>query len=166
MVKLIRREETRMEEIRTIDPKFIEVSVDFFRTYADRCHHGKEEDILFKNLAEKSLSDEHEKIMNELIEEHIYARKTVANLLNAKDAYNKGNKDSLEDVLKLLKDLIEFYPIHIEKEDKRFFFPCMEYFTKQEQETMLQEFWNFDRKMIHEKYRQIVDDLEGKPEIK
>jgi hemerythrin-like domain-containing protein len=55
-----------------------------------------------------------------------------------------------------LKELAEFYPKHIEKEDKNFFFPCMEYFTKNEQDVMLDEFWEFDRNLIHEKYRKMV----------
>ncbi len=32
----------------TTDPVFIETAVDFFRTYADRTHHGKEEEIYFR----------------------------------------------------------------------------------------------------------------------
>jgi hypothetical protein len=37
----------------------------------------------------------------------------------------------------------------------------MDYFSKQEQADMLQEFWEFDRKMIHEKYENIIERLEG-----
>ncbi len=36
----------------------------------------------------------------------------------------------------------------------------MEYFTKEELNTILQEFWDFDRKMIHEKYQKVVDTIE------
>ncbi len=39
-----------------IDTNVTAVAVDFFRTYADRTHHGKEEDILFRDLAKKRLS--------------------------------------------------------------------------------------------------------------
>jgi hypothetical protein len=53
-------------------------------------------------------------------------------------------------VRKFLNDLAEFYPKHIEKENKKFFYPVMEYLTPQEQEIMLQEFYDFDRKLIHE----------------
>jgi hypothetical protein len=37
----------------------------------------------------------------------------------------------------------------------------MEYLTKKEQDGMLQEFNEFDRNMIHEKYRDIVDRIEA-----
>ncbi len=160
MIKLMKEELHKVSEANEVNPNFIEVAIDFLRTYADRCHHGKEEDILFKGLAKKKLSNEHDKIMHELIEDHIYARKTVGSLLSAKESYVMGNIDSLKDLSKLLKELVELYPMHIEKEDKRFFYPCMEYFTKQEQEVMLQEFWDFDRKLIHEKYEKVVDRIE------
>ncbi|MGE5790278.1 MAG: hemerythrin, partial [Syntrophaceae bacterium] len=65
-----------------------------------------------------------------------------------------------------LKELVDFYPGHIEKEDKRFFFPCLEYFTQAEQDRMLQEFRDFDRNMIHEKYRTVVENFLGKKVVK
>ena len=52
--------------------------------------------------------------------------------------------------------LVEFYPKHIEVEDKRFFIPVMEYFSKNEQDAMLKEGYEFDQKLIHERYQSIV----------
>lgn len=160
MVKLMEEEMRKISETNEVNPDFIDVAIDFLRTYADKCHHGKEEDILFKSLGGKNLSNEHNKTMHELIEEHIYGRRMVSDLLNAKENYVTGKVDSLKDIQKSLKELTELYPMHIEKEDKRFFYPCMEYFTEQEQEAMLQEFWGFDKKMIHEKYQQVIEAVE------
>ena len=81
-------------------------------------------------------------------------------LVDAKERYLKGENTS-QDVAVILKELARFYPIHIEKEDKYFFYPCMEYFTKEEQDRMLNEFYEFDRNMIHEKYRNVVDRIEA-----
>jgi hemerythrin-like domain-containing protein len=52
------------------------------------------------------------------------------------------------------------FPKHIEKEDKHFFYPILDYFTGKEQDAMLQEFWEFDKKMIHEKYKKVVEEYE------
>lgn len=164
MVDLMREELREVNKKNKVEPDFIDLAVDFIRTYADRCHHGKEEDILFRDLAKKQLSDDQKKTMDELIEEHIYARKTVTKLISAKEGYLQGNTHALKDIVACIKELVEFYPVHIKKEDKQFFVPCMEYFSKQEQADMLEEFWNFDRNLIHEKYRGIVERLEaGKP---
>jgi hemerythrin-like domain-containing protein len=167
MVPPIKKELTRMEETKEVNPNFIDVTVDFIRTYADHCHHGKEEGILFRELAKKGLTTEHATTMRELIEEHVYARKTTRNLENAKESFVNGNLEALKEVRKFLEDLAEFYPKHIEKEDKKFFYPVMGYFTPQEQETMVQKFYEFDRKLIHEKYTKTIDKMEkmalGKP---
>ena len=39
------------------DPLFLDAVVDFITVYADRTHHGKEEDILFKTLERKELKE-------------------------------------------------------------------------------------------------------------
>ena len=139
MLGLFEGETRKITELKKVDPLFVDAAVDFIRTYADRTHHGKEEDILFRELGLKKLSPELTRIMEELVEEHRYARKTVGLLVDAKERYLKGQNTSLE-VVSLLKELARFYPLHIEKEDKHFFYPCLEYFTGEEQDRMLQEF--------------------------
>ena len=161
MLRCFGSETRKIAEQKKVDPLFIDTAVDFIRTYADRTHHGKEEDILFRDLVKKQLSPEHTRIMGELVEEHKYARKTVGMLVDAKERYLRGENTSQE-VISLLTELAHFYPIHIEKEDKHFFYPCMEYFTKGEQDQMLSEFYEFDGKMIHEKYGKVVDQIESK----
>jgi len=158
MLALVHREVGRINRSQKVDPIFIDAAVDFIRTYADRTHHGKEEDILFRDLTKKKLSAEHSRIVAELIQEHIYARKTVGRLVAAKERYVKG-EPGLEEIAECLETLVTFYPRHIEKEDKHFFFPILEYFSAAEQDAMLQEFFEFDRKMVHEKYGKLVERL-------
>jgi aminoglycoside phosphotransferase family enzyme len=55
-----------------------------------------------------------------------------------------------------VKALVEFYPKHIEKEDRHFFLPIMDYFSKEEKEAMLHEEYEFDRVLIHDIYRDRV----------
>jgi hemerythrin-like domain-containing protein len=157
MVKLMAEEVPRMEEKRGVNIGFLSEAIDFIRTYADRCHHGKEEDILFRDLAAKPLSAEHKKVMNELLEEHISARKMVGRLVDAKERYARTQKDGFQEMITCVRELVEFYPAHIEKEDKRFFLPIMNYFTREEKDAMLQEFWAFDKNLIHEKYKKMVE---------
>ena len=58
VVRDMRLEFERISAGGDVDPAYVVTVVDFIRTYADRCHHGKEEDILFRDLAGKQLSDE------------------------------------------------------------------------------------------------------------
>ncbi len=160
MVKILEKELIKIKKTDEVDTNVIFSGVDFFRTYADRTHHGKEEDILFRELAKKKLTPEHKKIMNKLVEDHVFARKTVGVLNDANLSVVKGNRGSIKEIISNLEKLVALYPKHIFVEDKEFFYPILEYFSKDEQEVMLQEFWEFDQKMIHEKYTKMVDDLE------
>ncbi|MEJ2567371.1 MAG: hemerythrin domain-containing protein [candidate division WOR-3 bacterium] len=161
MIGLIKKESSKIKKTKNIDPSFIDTAVDFIRIYADKTHHGKEEDILFRECTKKKMSKEDTKVMNELIEEHKFGRKTVSELVAAKDDYAKG-KNTLEIILQKLNVLVDFYPKHIEKEDKNFFINSEKYFTENELQNILEEFWEFDKKMIHEKYKMVIEELKSK----
>jgi hemerythrin-like domain-containing protein len=149
-----------MAETRTVDPGLIDTATDFIRTYADRCHHGKEEDILFRRLADKSLDNELAEVMAGLVDDHVRGRAMTRSLIEANTRYRNGDASALREIESCARNLVEFYPVHIAKEDRHFFKPCLEYFTDAEKQTMLSDFGEFDRALIHEKYRGIVESLE------
>jgi|YelNatPaOPRAMG01_1025707.scaffolds.fasta_scaffold21120_6 hemerythrin-like domain-containing protein len=158
-VAFIKAKITETKTSKTVNPNLITTIVDFFRTYADRFHHGKEEGILFNELLHKQLSESDKKTMNELIMEHVFARRTVTALENAKGSYVSGKNESLNAILDSLETLVDFYPKHIEKEDKHFFYPSMTYFSSQEQESMLKKFEEFNRSFTDKRYNQVVNSL-------
>jgi hemerythrin-like domain-containing protein len=159
MIGVMRGVEKQIEEKRGVDPHLIDAVVDFIRMYADRTHHGKEEDILFTLLAEKALSAEDKRLMDELIQDHILGRKVTRELVAANTAYRNGDASALGAVAASLRTLADFYPVHIRKEDEVFFPASMAYFTAEEDQEILRAYWEFDRKMIHEKYRALVEEL-------
>jgi hemerythrin-like domain-containing protein len=160
MLSIIEKALVQIEATHKVDPVFVDTAVDFIRMYADRTHHGKEEDILFRDLSQRTLSAKDERVMKELIDEHIFARSTTKALIEANTRYRNGSESAITDIVDRLQTLVEFYPKHIEKEDKIFFPASKAYFTDEEDQTMLAEFWEFDRKMIHERYKSVVDGLE------
>jgi hemerythrin-like domain-containing protein len=160
MLSVIKDVLAKIETKHQIDPLFVDVAVDFIRVYADQTHHGKEEDILFRELNNKPLSAEDRRVMNELIEEHVFGRQTTKALVDANTRYRHGDETALADIANKLQTLVEFYPKHIQKEDRVFFPASRAYFSDEEDQAMLAEFWEFDRKMIHEKYKSVVEALE------
>jgi len=160
MLVIIRATLAQVEKAQKIDPLFVDKAVDFNRTYVDRTHHGKEEEILFRDLNKKDLSDVDRKVMNELIEEHVFSRSTTKTLVEAINRYRNGDTEAVGNVLSCLHTLVDFYPKHIVKEDEVFFPASRAYFSEAEDKAMLDEFWEFDRKMIHEKYKAIVEALD------
>lgn len=169
MVELMRRELERLRsnvavdpEFAFVDPAFIDLAVDFLRTYADRCHHGKEEELLFAALAGRDLQSDLKKLLEELIEEHERAREYTRELIRAKEAYLREEKEAVNRVLCYLDKLTAMYPKHIIKEDQHFFIPLMEYFSPEEKEALLAQMWDFDRQLIHERYEEVVAGMENR----
>jgi hemerythrin-like domain-containing protein len=161
MLSVIKDALAKIETTHMVDPVFVDTAVDFIRFYADRTHHGKEEDILFRELDKRPLSENDRRIMNELVEEHLVGRQATKALVDANNRYRKGDEKALIHIADHFKELVDFYPKHIEKEDKVFFPAARAYLTDAEDQAMLAEFWGFDRKMIHEKYESVVEGLKG-----
>ena len=159
IVPILEKELEKIDNGGKLDPHLIDVAVDFFRTYADRTHHGKEEDILFRELTKKKMDPDHQRIMNELQAEHKIARSTVRGLLESKTRWVNGELGAIVQVKENLSKLVELYPPHIHKEDRMFFQQTMKYFSEEELNALLQESYEFDRKMIHEKYGKVIESL-------
>jgi hemerythrin-like domain-containing protein len=162
MIDVIRQTLTVAEKTQVMDPFFVDTAVDFIRMYADRTHHGKEEEILFRDLARKNLSAADRRDMDELIGEHLFGRSMTRLLVEANTRYRNGDQAALGEVVSRLHALADFYPRHILKEDKGFFPAARAYFSAAEDQAMLAEFRAFDTKMIHEKYQSVVEALGAK----
>ena len=97
--------------------------------------------------------------MNQLIEEHKWGRATTAKIVEAKEQY-RGDDRAAEILAEPLQALVDFYPRHIEKEDKGFFIPVMDYFSDEEKNAMLKEEHEFDQGLIHKHYEDVVTHAE------
>jgi hemerythrin-like domain-containing protein len=153
MIGIIENEVDWCDQNGNINIELIDAVIDFIQNYGDRCHHGKEEEILFRELKKKEMTEEHTAIMNELMNEHRQSKAKVAELIEARDKFIQGDKMALPDMMACLKFLKTLYPAHIEREDKMFFQPAMDYFTAQEKEELLKEETEFHRHIIHRIYR-------------
>ncbi len=145
---------------KTLDPRYVDQVVDFLQTYADLCHHGKEENILFKALMVKGPNQALLKTMDELDAMHKFMRTSTKQVAAANQAYLAGVKGSEEQIRELLTHVAGHYMSHIQREDREFYAPAMDYFSSDEKTAMIVEMLNYDRGLIHEKYRRMADALE------
>ena len=100
--------EPPVETLRTI--------VEFMRTFADKCHHGKEEAHLFPFLERRGVPARGCPI-GVLIHEHGQGRTLVAQLAQATEAYASGDASARAAMTASLRGLMELYPSHIWKEE-------------------------------------------------
>ncbi len=169
MIRLMAQEAARIGDNLEVGPqfafvevRFIDAAVDFLRVYADRLHHGKEEDILFVALKGKPLSPEQLAILQQLQAEHTWGRQATANLAATRQRLAQGDPGATADLLKCLSALAEFYPRHMTKEDQDFFLPVMTYFSPEEKNALLGQMNDPDNASVHEKYQKVVATWEAR----
>ena len=162
MLSVIMDALVQIESSHRVDPVFVDTAVDFIRIYADRTHHGKEEEILFRDLNKRPLSAEDRRVMNELIEDHVFGRKITKAIVDANSRYRNGDEIALAEIAEKLQTLVEFYPKHIEKEDRHFFLPVMGYFSPEEKAAMIRAGYESDSRLLQEEFAELVKSLEVK----
>lgn len=160
MLRVLEKEVIDVKISEKINTNFLRASVDFFHIYADKSHHGKEEDILFHALDKKKISFEHRRLLSKLIEDHKTARSILNGLDTAQKKYMHDNKSLYSEIVFFINRLMTLYQSHIELEDKHFFYPTMTYFTEEERNQMLEEFLEFDSQINLEKYQRMVEEFE------
>ena len=99
--------------------------------------------------------------MQGLIEDHARGRVLTRGLVDANQRYREGDQASLKTIANKMTELVEFYPVHIAKEDRHFFKPALECFDEAERTRMLADFDEFERQLLHEKYEGVVAALEA-----
>lgn len=162
MIVALRAELSAIEQTGAVDVDFLTSAVDFLRRYADQCHHGKEELILFRELRRKPLPPHHAATLAELIDEHVTGRAAVAKLVAAIDGYRRDGAAQVVAVVEQLRTIVNFYPAHIRKEDRSFFLPVMSLFTQEERDSMLAEGHAFDSNLLHELFLPVVGAAEAR----
>lgn len=163
MVALIAAEAERLAADAAAQPSldFIDAALIFMREYADECHHGKEEDILFADLDGREISNQHRTIMERLLADHQRGRELMRQLDESAQRWGRGETEARSEIVEAMQGVAALYPEHIRTEDKEFFIPAMAYLSDEEQEDMIEEMWDFDHDLFTDLYEGCIVQFEG-----
>jgi len=137
---------------KTLDVDKLEKTIDFMRSYADKCHHGKEEELLFPALIDKGVPPLGCPI-GALKGEHIRGRSFVGLLAEGTELLKKCNPNGWESVRKGLEGIATLYPNHIWKEDFLLFPMTEKVMNAKELSKLGEKFNRFDHEWGAEKIR-------------
>jgi hemerythrin-like domain-containing protein len=154
----------RLEAGREVEAKTLRDIVDFMRTFADKCHHGKEEAHLF-TLLEKKGVPMRGCPLGILIAEHQKGRDLVKQLTEASDSYANGNASAREAVKKNLRSLTELYPNHIWKEEYLAFPMADKILSSEEQRELYEKFESVEKEIgldVHQRFEKFAEVIEEK----
>jgi hemerythrin-like domain-containing protein len=138
---------TAVEEGLALQRKVVADYATFFRGFADACHHGKEEDILFERMMGRGLPRETGPLAV-MFAEHRAGRQHVSALRGV--AEGEGSLCApLESqvVMENAADFVLLLRTHIQKEDRILYPMALRLLTSPELDAMEAEFEAFDRQM-------------------
>ena len=93
MLGAARRVAGELERDVNVDQQTLADLLEFFRLFADQCHHGKEEELLFPLLERKGIPRSGGPI-GVMLEEHDQGRRLIRELSDSATAYGSGDSDA------------------------------------------------------------------------
>ena len=117
MLKVIREVSYRLMTQGDYDIDDFPRIIDFVRTYADKHHHGKEEDILFKTMNEEIEKLSKSGAITGMYIEHDMGRLYMANLEKAIEGFKSGDDRKRLDIIANGISYSDLLDRHIEKEN-------------------------------------------------
>lgn len=99
-----------------VDTSHVDQLMEFITVFIDKCHHGKEEDLLFPALIEMGVMKQNGPI-GVMLTEHEQGRTYVRSMLKSLNEYKNGDKQSLKYFSTNAHQYINMLRAHIEKEN-------------------------------------------------
>ncbi len=145
VVEEMRRQADSIRSGGKVDRAKIEKIADFLRNFVDRCHHAKEEKLLFPRLLERGRPSEGGPV-GMMLEEHETGRGLLRAVLGALPDAAQDKPAALTEVAESLKEYAELLDAHIEKENTVLFPLAEAVLTSDDQQSLSAAFKESDTK--------------------
>lgn len=136
--------------------------VEFLQVFADKCHHGKEEDILFPALEEAGVPRSGGPI-GVMLSEHDRGRHFIGDIVDLLRSHENGSEGSLMLLTTPVLQYIDLLRSHIWKENNVLFPLAEEKIAAGKQKSIAEEFEKFEEEKIgtgkHEAFHAMLDEL-------
>lgn len=137
--------------------------IDFIRNFADRCHHGKEEEIFFERIVQRGIPKEGGPVAVMLME-HEEGRRFLQGMSDAHEAYGRGDDAARAAFARNALAYADLLLEHINKEDNILYPMADQVLTDEDQQDLAREFDAVEHERLghdeHERYEALVERLE------
>lgn len=143
------------------DRPYFEKVVQFLRTFADQCHHGKEENLLFKGMADRGFPV-HGGPIAVMLHEHEIGRGFIRGIAEGASALG-SDPGAAKKIVESGRGYISLLRAHIDKENNILFPMADNVLTPEDQEHLGKEFERFETEEtgagMHEAMLKLLDEL-------
>jgi len=147
----------------TLDRVFFENAVSFLRNFADKCHHGKEERLLFKRMTERGFQAQSGPIAV-MLSEHETGRAFIRGIADA--AAKLGTEPAAPaQIVEHSRGYIALLRAHIDKENNILFPMADQALAPEDQAYLSKEFERFEAEEtgagVHEAMLKLLSQLKA-----
>jgi hemerythrin-like domain-containing protein len=164
MLKIMETICNDLEKGKEMNINHYEKILEFIKGFADKCHHGKEEDILFPELIDHGLSKEAGPIAV-MLHEHRLGRDYIKSLSSAFEEFKGGNKPAINSIISSSRGYVELLRNHIEKENNILFMMADRVLNETEQSKIFDAFEKLEVEKIgvgkHEELHKLLKELKS-----
>ena len=163
MLHILEKVATLLEGDRTVRQEDLEQIITFIQVFADRCHHAKEEDLLFGAMQEAGIPRQGGPI-EVMLMEHEQGRGYVAGMRQALSRYAAGEGAAASDIAKNARGYVALLTQHIAKEDNILYPLADRVLSPQQQKALREGFEDIEEHVIghgrHEAFHALLERLE------
>jgi hemerythrin-like domain-containing protein len=152
----------KIDSGKTVNPEILSGLLEFLRVFADRCHHGKEEDYLFPKLEEKGFPH-HAGPIAVMLNEHDQGRALIREIAAAGEGYARADKEAGKRWSEAARAYAALLREHIRKENEILFVMAERALSPAEQEELSRDFEKVELEKLgagtHERLHALMENL-------
>ncbi len=162
MLKVMERIAERLRSGDAVDKRDLERVLEFLQVFVDRCHHGKEEDLLFPALIETGMPEEGGPVAV-MLEEHRMGRDHIRRLGEAVAVYGWDRAAGSSRIVESATEYVGLLAEHIYKEDNILYPMADGSLSRDKQEALHEGFERIERETVgegrHEEFHRLLSAL-------
>lgn len=163
MLKIMDKVSDRLDARKNVEARHLEDIVEFIQVFGDKCHHAKEEDLLFPAMVAAGIPGEGGPIAVMLIE-HKKGREFVRNVKNGVTGYREGHAPAASEISENARGYTALLGSHIDKEDFILYPMADKVLKAAKQNELLKAFEKVEENIIghgkHEQFHELLERLE------
>ncbi len=145
------------------DRAYFEKAVEFLRTFADKCHHGKEENLLFKTMVDRGFPLQGGPIAV-MLSEHDTGRSLIRGIAGGASALER-DPGATQQIIQNGRGYIQLLRAHIDKENTVLFPMADNVLSPEDQAHLGKEFERFEEEEtgagVHEASLKLLEELKA-----
>lgn len=162
MLKILHKVCNKLKSTQEVNQEHFTKMLEFLKIFVDKCHHGKEEDLLFPAMEEAGIPKE-SGVITYTLAEHQTGRGYIKGISEAFDKYKQGDHKASPKIIENVESYIGLLIPHIEKENNMLFPKADKVLSERKQEELVEAFEKLEVERIglgkHEEFHKLLDQF-------